>query len=137
MGDTNVQKNKCKRKKIDFRCRKENAICSLYEVEHFLCNIKKICNTFCLYKILKWIKIKFKIYKRDIIFYLKYISLYYYTKIFFIYSIVFSTFSGSSITTKGSSNFILLSLNALFSSPSIRIFTELISVKLVIVFTIE
>ena len=42
-----------KKKKIDFKCKKENAINSLFEVEHFLCNLKKICNAFDLYKILK------------------------------------------------------------------------------------
>ena len=41
------------KKKFDFKCKKENAINSLFEVEHFLCNIKKICNTMCLYKILR------------------------------------------------------------------------------------
>lgn len=33
--------------------KKENAIASLFEVEHFLCNIKKIINTISLYHILK------------------------------------------------------------------------------------
>lgn len=43
----------CKRKNFDFKCKKENAINSLYEVEHFLCNLKKVCNITQLYKILK------------------------------------------------------------------------------------
>lgn len=43
----------CKKKKIDFKLKKENALNSLFEVEHFLRNIKKACNTVCLYKILK------------------------------------------------------------------------------------
>ena len=42
-----------KKKKLDFKRKKENAINSLYEVEHFLCNFKKICNAINLYKILK------------------------------------------------------------------------------------
>lgn len=42
-----------KKKKFDFKRKKENAINSLYEVEHFLCNFKKICNAINLYKILK------------------------------------------------------------------------------------
>lgn len=33
--------------------KKENAITSLFEVEHFLCSIKKIINTISLYHILK------------------------------------------------------------------------------------
>ena len=41
------------KKKIDFKCKKENAINSLFEVEHFLCDLKKVFNTVCLYKILK------------------------------------------------------------------------------------
>lgn len=42
-----------KKKKFDFKHKKENAINSLFEVEHFLCNIKKICNAIDLYKILR------------------------------------------------------------------------------------
>ena len=43
----------CKKKKVDFKCKKENAINSLFEVEHFLCSLKKVCNITQLYKILK------------------------------------------------------------------------------------
>lgn len=43
----------CNKKKFDFKCKKENAINSLFEVEHFLCNLRKICAAFDLYKILK------------------------------------------------------------------------------------
>lgn len=43
----------CKNKKFDFKCKKENAINSLFEVEHFLCNLKRLCNAIDLYKILK------------------------------------------------------------------------------------
>ena len=39
--------------KFDFNCKKENAINSLFEVEHFLCNFRKICKAINLYKILK------------------------------------------------------------------------------------
>ena len=42
-----------KEKKIDFISKKDNTINSLFEVEHFLCNFKKLINTFKLYKILK------------------------------------------------------------------------------------
>lgn len=42
-----------KEKKIDFNQKKDNTIHSLFEVEHFLCNFKKILNTIKLYKILK------------------------------------------------------------------------------------
>lgn len=34
-------------------CKKENAISSLFEVEHFLCSLKKVFNTISLYRILK------------------------------------------------------------------------------------
>ncbi len=43
----------CNKKNFDFKCKKENAINSLYEVEHFLCSLKKVCNITQLYKILK------------------------------------------------------------------------------------
>ena len=39
--------------KKNFKLKKENAINSLFEVEHFLCNLKKICKAIDLYKILK------------------------------------------------------------------------------------
>ena len=42
-----------KENKIDFIQRKDNAIHSLFEVEHFLCNFKKLINTIKLYKILR------------------------------------------------------------------------------------
>lgn len=48
-------KNKPDKKNLskNILIKKENAISSLFEVEHFLCNFKKICNTLSLYKILK------------------------------------------------------------------------------------
>lgn len=39
--------------KINFAQKKENTICSLFEVEHFLCDCKKLINTLKLYHILK------------------------------------------------------------------------------------
>lgn len=42
-----------KEKKIDFIQKKDNTINSLFEVEHFLCNFKRLLNTVKLYKILK------------------------------------------------------------------------------------
>ena len=33
--------------------KKENAISSLFEIENFLCKIKKVCNGIRLYKMLK------------------------------------------------------------------------------------
>ena len=42
-----------KEKKIDFIKKKDNTIHSLFEVEHFLCDFKKLINTIKLYKILK------------------------------------------------------------------------------------
>lgn len=42
-----------KEKKIDFNQKKDNTIHSLFEVEHFLCDFKKIVNTIKLYKILR------------------------------------------------------------------------------------
>lgn len=53
MEDRNCIKNNCNKKKFDFKCKKDNVIKSLFEVEHFLCDLKKVCNTVCLYKILK------------------------------------------------------------------------------------
>lgn len=47
MEKENINKNKC------LIAKKENVITSLFEVEHFLCNIKKIFNTISLYHILK------------------------------------------------------------------------------------
>ncbi len=47
-----IKKNK-KEKKIDFIKKKDNTICSLFEVEHFLCDFKKLINTIKLYKILR------------------------------------------------------------------------------------
>ena len=42
-----------KEKKIDFIQKKDNTIHSLFEVEHFLCDFKRLINTIKLYKILK------------------------------------------------------------------------------------
>lgn len=42
-----------KEKKIDFIKKKDNTIHSLFEVEHFLCDFKRLLNTVKLYKILK------------------------------------------------------------------------------------
>lgn len=42
-----------KEKKIDFIKKKDNTIHSLFEVEHFLCNFRKLVNTIKLYKILR------------------------------------------------------------------------------------
>ena len=53
MGKKDIECRNCEKKKFDFKCKKDNAIHSLFEVEHFLCNVKKACNTMCLYKILK------------------------------------------------------------------------------------
>lgn len=53
MKDKNIKTTEHKNKKFDFKHKKENAINSLFEVEHFLHDFKKICNTVSLYKILK------------------------------------------------------------------------------------
>ena len=57
---SNNKKEECKPKKkinapkkLTFKKRKENTICSLKEVEHFLRNGHKILNYINLYKILK------------------------------------------------------------------------------------
>ena len=42
-----------KEKKIDFISKKDNTIYSLFQVEHFLCDFKKLINTIKLYKIIK------------------------------------------------------------------------------------
>ena len=48
-----IKQNTKKENKIDFIQRKDNTINSLFEVEHFLCNFKRLINTIKLYKILK------------------------------------------------------------------------------------
>lgn len=49
-----IEKNKTKKeKKIDFIQKKDNTIHSLFEVEHFLCDFKKLINTIKLYKIIR------------------------------------------------------------------------------------
>ena len=42
-----------KKEKFNFKKKKENVVCSLFEIENFLCKIKKVCNGIKLYKILK------------------------------------------------------------------------------------
>ncbi len=44
---------KGKKDKIDFKKRKENVCNSLFEVEHFLCNLDNIARGFKLYKVVK------------------------------------------------------------------------------------
>lgn len=59
MGNNLIKNNNIKEiknndnKKIDFLKKKDNTISSLFEVEHFLCNFKKILNTIKLFKILR------------------------------------------------------------------------------------
>lgn len=49
-----IEKNKTKKeKKINFIQKKDNTIHSLFEVEHFLCDFKKLINTIKLYKIIR------------------------------------------------------------------------------------
>lgn len=45
--------NRENKEKIDFKKRKENLCNSLFEVEHFLCNLKNITNSFKIYHIIK------------------------------------------------------------------------------------
>lgn len=52
MSDKSVAVNK-KDKKIDFAKKKEKTVNSLFEVEHFLHDFKRLLNTIKLYKILK------------------------------------------------------------------------------------
>ena len=46
-------KPSCKKEKFNLKHKKENVVCSLFEIEDFLCKIKKVCNGIKLYKILK------------------------------------------------------------------------------------
>lgn len=46
-------KNKNVNKKINFIQKKENTICSLFEVEHFLHDFQKFINAIKIYHILK------------------------------------------------------------------------------------
>ena len=52
MGNQLIENNN-KKNKNNFTQKKENAIHSLFEVEHFLCDFKKLVNTIKLYKLLK------------------------------------------------------------------------------------
>jgi hypothetical protein len=42
-----------KKEKFNFKEKKENVVCSLFEIENFLCKVKKVCTGIKLYKILK------------------------------------------------------------------------------------
>lgn len=46
-------KPSCKKEKFNLKQKKENVVCSLFEIEDFLYKIKKVCNGIKLYKILK------------------------------------------------------------------------------------
>ena len=46
-------KNYYKKQKFNLNEKKENIICSLYEIENFICTLKKVCKGIKLYKILK------------------------------------------------------------------------------------
>ncbi len=51
-----IREEKCKNnntKKINFSQKKENTVNSLFEVEHFLCNVKHALKCINLYKFLK------------------------------------------------------------------------------------
>ncbi len=56
MGKIPPEKRICneERKKFCFHEKKENMLCSLNEVEHFLCNFKKVVKSIEIYKLLKW-----------------------------------------------------------------------------------
>ena len=41
------------KKKYSFKELKNNATCSLFEVEKFLCSLKKTCSYYNLYKLIK------------------------------------------------------------------------------------
>lgn len=45
-----LEKRCCPNKKFDFCQKKENTLCSLAEVENFLCQMNKICKAFCISK---------------------------------------------------------------------------------------
>ena len=51
--NSNLENRIEKRKNFDFVQRKENAICSLFEVEHFLSSIHKVLHTFKFYNSIK------------------------------------------------------------------------------------
>lgn len=53
MENKKMETREYKKNKFNFKRKKENAINSLFEVEHFLRDFKKIFNTISLYKILK------------------------------------------------------------------------------------
>ena len=53
MENHDIEIRGAKKHNFDFKKKKENAVNSLFEVEHFLCDIRKICNTIELYKILR------------------------------------------------------------------------------------
>lgn len=42
-----------KKEKFNFKEKKENTVHSLFEVEHFLCNLKNVCKGLKLYSIMK------------------------------------------------------------------------------------
>ncbi len=49
----NRNNNYEKKEKLNLKEKKENTIHSLFEVEHFLCNLKNICKGIKLYQIIK------------------------------------------------------------------------------------
>lgn len=57
INNLNVSNRICndkKQEKISFKKRKENIICSLNEVENFLCQVKKISKGLKIYNIMKY-----------------------------------------------------------------------------------
>ena len=55
MGNMCIKKSKqpVKKEKFNLKNKKENIVCSLFEVEKFLCNFKNVIKGVKLYKILK------------------------------------------------------------------------------------